>query len=437
MAPKKKPAAKPPRRPPGSGTIYRDGAGYRIVIEIAGREIRERAPTAEAAGARLDELYALKQKGIDVAAGSTPVADWMDVWYQLRVDSKKLKPRALMHLRSLIERYITPMLGHLPLSALTPEIIQRFIFAVRDKIHAKYQREAQARKDAGLPAIKIHDGIKTARDCGPLLDAALELAVNRKILPENPYRGIELPRKPDAPPRRVSIDHLVGQLRSFLAVARTHPLAPLWYSYTLLGLRFGEGLGITWSGLDLDLGEVHIHQQVQEIAKAGDEPMHLVIGTPKTTSGARYLPLPSALWGMYRTAWNDHEVRERPATWVGDQYGLVFCNRDGGPLWPRNVEDEYARLRDQAGLPRTFTPHQLRHAVASLLDTVPGITETIKAEILGHKKATMSLFYTHGTDEVKRRVLEALADLVLGPDLGAWIGVHQRVKPPTEPPMNA
>lgn len=409
--------SKPPRREPGTGSFYKDGPGWRITFPLANGQVhRERAASEKAAEARLAELNQLKDQKIDIGASSQTLTSWLDVWYQLRTESEALKPRTLMHYRSMIERYITPMLGSFPLSDLTPALIQQFVFSVRNETRQKYKATNQQREREGKAPMRAHNGIKTARDCAMVLKMALDLAVARKVLAESPYRGIQLPKPPKRAPKPLSVEALLKQLRAFLAAASNHPLSPLWHTYALLGLRLGEGLGLTWGGWNQETGLLHIFQQVQTIPKSDDRPQKLDIGSPKSEAGERYLPVPGVLQRMYADHRMTYEaMRKRSGeNWKGEQYDLMFCNRDGGMLWPRNLDEDYRALCALAGLPRSFTLHQLRHAVASLLDTLPGITEATKAEILGHKKGSITLYYTHGSNEAKRRVLEALAQLILG-----------------------
>lgn len=55
-----------------------------------------------------------------------------------------------------------------------------------------------------------------------------------------------------------------------------------------LGLWKGELLALRWSDVDLDIGLVHVRQNVQRLLEIG-----LVYGSPKTSRSRRTVPLPA------------------------------------------------------------------------------------------------------------------------------------------------
>lgn len=365
------------RRSRGEGSVYQNKDGsYTAAVRINGQLVRRRAPDAATAEAKRRELVALRDAGVDVGAGSQTLHAWLEAWMTQK--ARKLRPKTTSEYQRLMEAYILPAAGHVPLTRLRGDMLQALVNRVEDDIRA----EGKA------------SGVRTTNAVATLLKSALNLAVTRRLIPFNPMAGVELPK---AETSRV-VPPTEAQIAALLWHADGHALEPLWHLYALLGLRRGEGLGLRWQDYDAERRTLRIVQQVQEIDGA------LIVGPPKTDAGERLLPLSAdicALLDERRRRQLERRIK-RADTW--QDRDLIFCSRDGSPLWPRNVEDEWYMLRAWAGLPATVRLHHLRHAVATMLDE-QGATDALKAEILGHTKATITQRYTSGRLDAMRRML--------------------------------
>ena len=88
--------------------------------------------------------------------------------------------------------------------------------------------------------------------------------------------------------------------------------------------------------------------------------------------------------------------------------GLLFCNEDGTPY----KEHEFRRLwkdyQKRYGL--TVTPHQLRHAFATMLFET-GVDEKDAQEMMGHSDIKLTRqIYTHIRTERKAETMKKLND---------------------------
>jgi integrase/recombinase XerC len=91
----------------------------------------------------------------------------------------------------------------------------------------------------------------------------------------------------------------------------------------------------------------------------------------------------------------DFDCGEHPAVWVTERRGRVSM---------RHVNDRFARLRDELGLPRELDLHCLRHSYITHLAEA-GYPERFVQEQVGHSHSSTTAIYTSVSDDFKNRVL--------------------------------
>lgn len=106
-------------------------------------------------------------------------------------------------------------------------------------------------------------------------------------------------------------------------------------------------------------------------------------------------------------------VVEGLAQWVGQARPRMTVDWETSILWPterrtrvsgRYLNDRFAELRDEAGLPEELTLHSLRHTyVTNLIEW--GYSEKFVQDQVGHAFASTTAIYTSVGDDYKNRVL--------------------------------
>jgi len=152
------------------------------------------------------------------------------------------------------------------------------------------------------------------------------------------------------------------------------------------GLRIGELSSLTIGAVDLRRGEVRVTGK-------GRKQRISLLGRPARAALDQYLSRGRPVLAALVPA--EAEVAaERAAATVRVPADVLFLNRFGGPLGARGMRLRLDTLGREAGLPRGFSPHTLRHSFAThLLDG--GADLRIVQELLGHESLATTQVYTH------------------------------------------
>jgi integrase len=128
------------------------------------------------------------------------------------------------------------------------------------------------------------------------------------------------------------------------------------------GLRTAELVALRWQQVDLKRGYMDVHR-----AKNGHDSKHPLRG-PQLRA-----------------------LRQLKRDYPGSSY--VFVSERGSPLSTRTIRHLIARAGEEAGLPFTVHPHQLRHACGYYLASKGQDTRAIQ-DYLGHKDIHHTVRYT-------------------------------------------
>ena len=91
--------------------------------------------------------------------------------------------------------------------------------------------------------------------------------------------------------------------------------------------------------------------------------------------------------------------------------GTIFRNRLGKPY--RSVNTAFCNAVKRAEI-NDFNFHDLRHTFASRL-VMSGVDLPTVKELMGHKDITMTLRYSHLSDDHKQRAVEILSAPIFAP----------------------
>ncbi len=136
------------------------------------------------------------------------------------------------------------------------------------------------------------DGLsdRSVRACHACIRAALEKAVELKLIPISPAKDCRLPHKREREARVLS----PTEMQRLLIQAKAEGLYELFLLDLSTGLRRGELLGLRWEDVNFDTGALTIRRQVRFVKG------ELKISPPKTDAANRTVLLPPPLIEVLR-----------------------------------------------------------------------------------------------------------------------------------------
>jgi len=369
------------RRGNREGSIYqRDNGTWAAAVSLPdGRRRFLYGKTREDVRRRLQEVTHALSAGSFTDAKGIKLGDFLDQWLS-GVVKPSVRQWTYLGYEVHVRRHIKPQLGRVTLEHLTPLHVQTLLNH------------------------KLAEGLspKSVRYIRGTLRTALNQAVRWGLVPRNVAALVPGPRV-----ERYDITPFTPEeARKFLLAIRGDRLEALYSVALTLGLRQGEALGLRWQDVDVELGYVRVHKQLQRVDSV------LTLVEPKTSRSRRTLVLPASIVQALRSH-RERQLREREAAggkW--QEHDLVFTTSLGRPLEGTTVTRQFHGHLERAGLAqRRF--HDLRHSCATLL-LVQGVSPRVVMDVLGHSEIGMTMnTYSHVIPELRRDAADRMEALIL------------------------
>lgn len=371
-------------------TIYtgRTAAGKRVYFNQVFRG------TSSQAEARLRKL------ATDIDAGLMPtrvlpepvvepeplaLRNVLDQWVKHKRASRKVRARTVSRYEWLLNAYVNPVLGPLPVVELTELDIQ------------------------GLYNRLLERGIspKTIHHLNAALTPALTHAVRLKLLPENPAAHVELASLQQQREMRY---FTLEQTQAFLTAAAAR--GDKWYAAFLLSIEIGprpnETLALRWADLDFDNYSVSINRSLYWPDGGGYEftPCKTARSNRTVTISAKVV---EAL-RQHRRQQLEHRLGR------GEDYldlDLVFASEAGTPMSWKNLTRRHLKpLLSASGIPpQGVSLYTLRHTSISLM-LWAGVDITVVAKVVGTSIAMIDKTYGHIPRSLQRTATDRVSTLL-------------------------
>lgn len=350
---------------------YTNAAGHQVTAPVTFR-------TKGDAGRWLAAAETDADRGTfhDPTIESVTFDEWVEDWLRFKPGQR---PATLARDRSALRNHLSPALGAMAMNRITPADIRGVV---------------RAMQDSGLAAKSVRTYVGT-------LQAIFAAAVDSDVVVKSPVRIRTLGLRPVE--RRSRTTMTASDLLRLAAEVPEHHRALILVA-GLLGLRWGEAIGLRRRDIDLDDEVVSVEQSVEEVSGRVR-----VVPQLKTQSSRRRFAIPTWLAKEIEAHLDQH----RPGIGPDD---LVFVGGKGGILRRSFVARVLRPAAEAAGLPEDLTFHGLRHVAASLM-VENGEHPKVIQHRLGHADPSISLgVYAHISPELDRQAATRLDRMMLESD---------------------
>ncbi len=169
------------------------------------------------------------------------------------------------------------------------------------------------------------------------------------------------------------------------------------------GIRLGELCALKWCDFDFENETLFINRTVSRTKNFSDDDNKtlLLIGTPKSRTSSRKIPLPSFLIALFK----EYYQRSGKET-------CYFMTGSEIPIDPRAFQKLYKKILKKAGVPdRKF--HAIRHTFATRALELNVDIKTI-SDILGHSNVSITMnIYAHSLMEQKKIAIDRFNNMHL------------------------
>lgn len=219
-------------------------------------------------------------------------------------------------------------------------------------------------------------------------------------------------------PRREGISLTPAEARSILTTARDNPMEALYVLALTIPTRPGELLGLPWSAINWENGEIHFRQALHRNADGTH-----TLGKLKTEQSRRIVAADPMVLDALRRRRDAQTVRciAVPGSDAGTDPDLVFTSSNGRPIDFANARRNWRAVLAAAGITKPLRLYDLRVTAVSLLSAAGVPLESI-ADLAGHRNAnvTAAVYRKQLTPVLRsaRGVMQGGPDQQLGTRLG-------------------
>jgi len=355
------------KRATGEGNIYqredgrwvgrlslgKDSAGKRQRKVVYGR-------TQAEVLSKLDSMREQRSASPKSLLGKDTLGAYLKRWLENDVEINSAA-NTFVEYEMTVKLYVNPYLSAEKLTTLDAEKLVAW--------------QARMSRDGHSPNTRLR-GVRVLRN-------ALNKAVKLQLIRSNPMMAVDKPKV--SRQQRTPLER--DECFRLFDACNAHRVGDIFKLAAMTGLRKRELFALEWSAVNLSEGVLSVRKTVQEVAGKG-----LSIKEPKTKSGRRVVTLG-------KQAIEALESRKKKALDEGfepQEVPLVFPDSQGGYFWGSNFDrNVWHPIREAAGIPDTFTFHDLRHTQASLLLYSGADMKVIQAR-LGHARyETTANLYAH------------------------------------------
>jgi integrase len=333
-------------------------------VRISGFRTKE-----EAKADRIRREYEAKE-GKYVSKSKETLSDLLNAWFKNRQDLREGKFATLNNYRQMLDFYILPKLGAIPIQDITSETLEDFF---RELV------KAGGKKNRPLSH-------STYRACVNVLSMGLNYAVSKKKLAFNPIVNVKRLKGRTKP----IIAYSMQEIKLLLDNLSTYRLYAFFYLACHTGARRGELVALRWSDLNFNNQTLSINK-----TRGKSNGIDYEEDTTKNENGMRSIELSLPTIEILKAHKERQNLEQMVFGNAWQDTGYIFTKEDGSPIDPTRPYFIFKRALQELNL-RNEPLHVLRHThITELLrsgisphivafrvgDTVPTILETYASVI--------------------------------------------------------
>ncbi|MDF2886783.1 MAG: putative site-specific recombinase [Lacrimispora sp.] len=327
------------------------------------REVKERIKAYQESGNNV----AKKEEKVFASASSL-----LEIWLDSEL-LRRVKPSTYESYYHCITKYIIPFYISRDYYQITEISVSEFVKFMHDdnSISQSYKRKILAVYKTALREIlkNIPDSIKI---------------LNCIIFPKSEQKEVQV--------FTMREQYLIEKAVLNCPDKRTLGIVLCFYS----GIRLGELCALKWCDFDFENGTLFINRTVSRTKNFSndDNKTILLIGTPKSRSSSRKIPLPSFLLSIFKEYYQ-----------LSGKENCYFMTGNEIPIDPRASQKLYKKMLNKAGVSdRKF--HAIRHTFATRALELNVDIKTI-SDILGHSNVAITMnIYAHSLMEHKKIAID-------------------------------
>ncbi len=283
----------------------------------------------------------------------------------------------------IAENHLIPYFGKQKIGTITESDVQNYVLHLHN--------DGRLDKNGGLT-------VKTIRDIILVLRLSMAYAYKEKVIPLLNWDLVEYPKETGIQ-RVISLSKDEEQrLIQCIYLDMNRKTAGILVAL-LTGLRIGELCGLQMSDISLTDNTISVSRTVQRIYDKRKKKSYINVGSPKTKSSVRTIPIPSLLGNIIKKFYTDNPNH-------------YFLTGKSKPTEPRTYRQYFERFLKRNKLPKVKF-HEIRHTFAVRAIEIPEFDVKSLSEILGHKNVSFTLnVYGSANLQQKIKCMNLLNDLL-------------------------
>lgn len=364
-----------------AGVSKRADGTYRKRFTVNGKQYDVYAHSVRELPAKELEKRQELERGVYVENKRLTFDKYFEDWQ--REHTKVVKGSTMLEYHSDYRNYIAPTFGERKIQ----RIERREIVNWQDDLIAEGK------------------SINTANKALALLKLMLNDAVIAEVISVNPAATVKPLRDNKVSARETTHRALTEEEQDLLMQELRNSYYYEFIAFLLCsGMRIGEAAALTWADIDYKKHLIHINKTVTR-----DIDGNRVIGSPKTKTSARDIPLTKSIDTILKQAREKQvEINGNVLSMTNRVFNTTFGYIVNAEAVGRALNSAVDALNSQGHHIERITAHALRHTFATRFLERSLDYETLKT-ILGHSTLAMTIdLYGHVMPDTKRKAMDML-----------------------------